>query len=259
MATNMAENIKQIFTFRWKPSRDLLAVGISWLLVVGALYTATVLVGEGVWGGFAYFLLYAVLCATLFGVGLPLYWTVIKRRRPVADLGITTHRLVPSLVLQAVFSVLLYAVTLAKVRLPPVEEVIPLVALALTIGFSRQFSGAAGSLLWDDTCYPDQFRAVCPVPYWLSMPMNEIGFLFFIGILFAVVFLLTRNIFILWPVFQPMGQLVTLIRDELSLPVLAALGFVEVLVVMFVLVYLAQRAYKKYLKSIEPSGERTNP
>lgn len=73
-------------------------------------------------------------------------------------------------------------------------------------------------------------------------------FLFFIGIMFAVVFRLTKSVFILWPVFQPMGQLVTLIKDKLQLPHLAALGFFEVLIVMIVLVWLAERYLKKHCK-----------
>jgi hypothetical protein len=68
-----------------------------------------------------------------------------------------------------------------------------------------------------------------------------------LGIMFAVTFRLTKNILVLWPIFQPMGQLVTLVRDQLTLPPLAALGFVEVLIVMFVLVWLANRYYRKHL------------
>jgi hypothetical protein len=100
---NITANLKQVFVFRWNPGKDLLAVALSWLLVTGALYTATVVVGSTVWGGIAYFLLYAVLCAAVFGVGIPLYWTVVKRKRPIDDLGITTRRLIPSLLLQVVF------------------------------------------------------------------------------------------------------------------------------------------------------------
>ena len=37
--------IKEIFTFRWKPNKDLAAIAVSWLLVVGCLYTATMIVG----------------------------------------------------------------------------------------------------------------------------------------------------------------------------------------------------------------------
>ena len=79
-----------------------------------------------------------------------------------------------------------------------------------------------------------------------AMPSSEMVFLFFIGIMFAVVFRLTKNVFILWPVFQPMGQLVTLIKDKLTLPFLSALGFAEVLILMLVLVWLAARYQRKH-------------
>ena len=78
-----------------------------------------------------------------------------------------------------------------------------------------------------------------------GMDLGEMVFLFFIGIMFAVVFLITRSVLILWPVFQPMGQLVTLIQDRLTLPFLATVGFVEVLVVMVVAAYFAGRYQRR--------------
>jgi hypothetical protein len=51
----------------------------------------------------------------------------------------------------------------------------------------------------------------------------------------------------LWPLFQPFGQLVTLVKDQLSLPLVAALGFLEVLALMLVLVWLAARYYQKHV------------
>ena len=56
-----------------------------------------------------------------------------------------------------------------------------------------------------------------------GMPLSEMVFLFFVGMLFAIVFRLTKNIFVLWPLFQPLGQLITLVNDGLKLPLLAAL------------------------------------
>ena len=82
------------------------------------------------------------------------------------------------------------------------------------------------------------------------MSANEMVFLFFIGIMYSIAFWLTKNILILWPIFQPMGQLVTLINDRLVLPPLAALGFIEALIVMFVLVWLANRYAKKHGESV---------
>jgi ABC-type thiamin/hydroxymethylpyrimidine transport system permease subunit len=52
------------------------------------------------------------------------------------------------------------------------------------------------------------------------MDLSEMVILFFIGIMFAVVFLITRSVLILWPVFQPMGWLLMLVEDRLTLPFL---------------------------------------
>jgi hypothetical protein len=89
--TMFIENVKKIFVFRWQPGRDLSAVLISWILVVSALYSATVIVGTEVWGGMGYFFLYAVFGAGFFGVGFPIYWTVVVRKKPLSELGISTH------------------------------------------------------------------------------------------------------------------------------------------------------------------------
>ena len=53
-----------------------------------------------------------------------------------------------------------------------------------------------------------------------GMDLSEMVILFFIGIMFAVVFVITRSVLILWPVFQPMGQLLMLVEDRLTLPFL---------------------------------------
>jgi membrane protease YdiL (CAAX protease family) len=252
MITSTKHTAKQIFTFRWKPNLDLAVVAISWLLVVGALYTATVILGPELGGGIPYFLLYAVLGATLFGVGIPLYWMVVVRQRPLADLGITTRWLGLSILLQLAFAGLQYMGTLAQAQLPPLEQLVPLIALALTIGFFEALFWRGWLLLRMEESFGiipavllgSLLYALYHIGY--AMPLDEIVFLFFVGVMFAVVFRLTKSVFILWPAFQPMGQLVTLIGDGLTLPLISALGFVEALVVMLVLVWLAARYYKKH-------------
>jgi membrane protease YdiL (CAAX protease family) len=257
--TTTTTTLKQVFSIHWNPNKDLGVVALSWFLVVGALYTATVIVGTTAWGGMAYFLLYAVLGATLFGVGIPLYWTTVIRRRPIAELGITTRWLGISIALQLVLAGLQYIGTLAKAQLLSFDEFLPLLTLALAIGFFEavfwrgwvltrleEAFGMIPAILLGSALY-----AAYHIGY--GMPASEMIFLFFIGVMFAVVFRLTKNIFILWPVFQPMGQLITLIKDKLSLPLLASLGFVEVLILMLVLVWLAARYQKKH-----PKPENTN-
>ena len=165
---------------------------------------------------------------------------------------IETSGLGLSPVLQPVFAALQFMGTLAKAQLPSFEEFLPLSALVLCIGFFEAFFwrgwvlmrleesfGMIPAILLGSALY-----AAYHIGY--RMPSSEMIFLFFIGIMFAVAFRLTKKIFILYPVFQPMGQLVTLIEDGLKLPLLASLGFAEVLIVMFVLVWLGNRYAKKH-------------
>jgi membrane protease YdiL (CAAX protease family) len=233
--------------FRWRPGPDLVAVAVSWLLVVGALYTATVVIGTELFGGMAYFALYAVLGATVFGVGLPVYWMTVVRRRPLHDLGLTTQRLGISLALQLVFAAFLYLGAFTGIELPAGEQLVPLVALALAIGFFEALFWRG----WVQLRLEESFGIIPGVvlgslvyaAYHIGygMTTDEMLFLFWIGVMYATVFRLTKSVFILWPIFQPMGQLVTLVREGLSLPILAALGFIEVLAVMGALLWVASR------------------
>jgi len=254
MATK--EILRTIITVRFNPGRDLLAVIVSWFLVTGALYTATFIVGSDAAGGMLYFLLDAVVTATLFGVGVPLYWTVVVRKRPLSDLGITTRLLGISLVIQVILAGVQYYAALRDTAFPPTSELLPLIALALAIGFFEalfwrgwvqlrleEAFGLIPALLLGSALY-----ALYHIGY--GMSVSEMGFLFFIGLMFAIVFRLTKNIFILWPLFQPMGQLITLMNENLPLPPIAALGFFEVLILMFVMVWLAGRYYKKQQRMI---------
>jgi len=250
--TTMTSTLRQVFTLRWKPGKDLAVVALSWILVVASLYTATVIVGDKVWGGMAYFTLYAVVGATLFGIGLPLYWMTVVQKRPLSDLGITTRGLGLSIILQLIFSALQFSGTLAKTQMPSFATVLPLVALALCIGFFEAIFWRGWVLLRLEESFGmipailigSALYAAYHIGY--GMPSSEMFFLFFIGIMFAVVFRLTKNIFILWPLFQPMGQLITLIKDGLTLPVAASLGFIDALALMFVLIWLAAKYYKKH-------------
>lgn len=259
---SVASSIKQVFVFRWRPNRDLLAVAVSWLLVTGSLYVATAVVGSTVGGGMPYFFLYGVLAATVFGVGIPLYWTVVVRRRPLADLGLTTRLLGLSLLLQMIFAVLQYIPTLGRTQLPPLAQLLPLAALALAIGFFEAVFWRGWVLLRLEDAFgvipAILLGALLYAAYHIGygMPLGEIGFLFIIGIMFAVAFRLTRSVFILWPLFQPMGQLVTLTRDGLSLPIMATLGFGEVLALMTLFIWLAARYHRKHA---ETSQDRPAP
>jgi hypothetical protein len=241
----------ELSTLRWRPGKDVLVVLVSWVLVTASLYTATMVVGSAVGGGMPYFFIYAGLTATIFGIGLPLLWVVVVRKRPLKDLGITRERLGWSLGLQLLLAALVLPGGFSGLSMPAWEELIPLIGLALAIGFFEAIFWRGWVLMRLEEAFGfipalvvgSALYAAYHIGY--GMPLSEMVFLFFIGIMYAAAFRLTGSIFILWPVFQPFGQLITLVKEGLPLPLIAALGFLEALILMWVLVWLAGKYWKK--------------
>lgn len=259
MRTSISNVVKEVFTFRWKPDLDLAVVVLSWILVVGSLSMATFVIGQKVWGGMGYFISYALVGATLFGIGIPLFWTVVIRHRPITDLGLTLKYWKVSLVVQIILTLLVNVPRLFQLERLTFSQAFPLIWMALAIGFFEAVFwrgwvqlrlensfGIIPSILLAAVLY-----AIYHIGY--GMPMSEMVFLFFIGLMFAIVFRATKSVLILWPFFQPGGQLITLISDKLSLPFLAFMGFVDALALMFLLVWLVNKRYKK--QTNKPTSE----
>jgi membrane protease YdiL (CAAX protease family) len=244
-------NLKKLFEFRFRPTADLWMVGLTWLLVVASLSVATYIATPA--RGGLYFIFYALIGATLCGVGLPVWWMVWRRGRSVADLGVTKRLLGLSLLLQLVFAAVQYYMTLSRVDVPDLSALWPLLALALTIGFFEalfwrgwvQLRLEESFGLIPGVVLGSALYALYHIGY--GMKWEEIGFLFIIGLVYASIFRLTKSVFILWPLLQPMGQLTTLLNDGLSLPPLAVLGFLEALVVMILIVFFVPRLYRRRL------------
>jgi uncharacterized protein len=251
MSENFTETMKNIVAVRWQANKELIGIGLSWVLVVVTLYTATFIVGSNVGGGMLYFGLYAVLGATIFGIGIPLYWTIAIRKRPISDLGLAWKSLGVSIILQLVFAALQFAGAYRGLQIPAFDNLLPLIALALTIGLFEAIFWRGWVLLRREDCFGiipaillgSILYSLYHIGY--GMPAGEMAFLFFIGVMYAVAFRITKSVFILWPVFQPMGQLVTLIKDGLSLPLIASLGFFEALILMGFVIWFANKRSKK--------------
>lgn len=249
LKSKASNTIRQILKFKWNPNIDLVIVALSWVLVVGSLSIATYIITPE--RGGLYFVFYGVIGALIFGVALPLFWMVIIRKRPISELGITAKWWIPSIILQVIFATIQYFQTLHKVNLPDFKEYAPLIILALSIGFFEAFFWRGWVLLRLEKAFGiipaiiagSLLYSAYHIGY--GMDFSEMRFLFFIGIMFAIVFRLTKNILILWPFFQPMGQLVTLIRDKLELPLISMVGFGEILIAMFIIIWLANKYYKK--------------
>ena len=220
----------------WRPDRDTLVALISYGLVVAGLYVAFhIFTTDAV---AANFITFGPITLAVLGVALPVLYTVLVRRRSLADLGLTTRHLLPSLVLGLLLGWDTYRNTLATMGTVWTSEAVPLVVMALAVGlfeaiffrgwlqlrFEEAFGAVPGVVL-GALCY-----SLYHVGY--GMDWSEMLFLFGLGLVFAAVFRLTRNVAVLWPFYTPIGGLYTNLTDGLAMPFEATYGFLLTLGLM---------------------------
>ncbi|MHB0870275.1 MAG: CPBP family glutamic-type intramembrane protease [Chloroflexota bacterium] len=248
---NMAlarETQRTILEVRSQPTRETAFALGSYLLVVAALVTAfQIFTTQQV---AANFITFGPVTLAGLGVALPVLYTVLVRRRPLADLGLTTRYLLPSLALGLLLGLDSYRNTLGTMSLTWSLDVVPVAAMALAVGlfeaiFFRgwlqlRFEAAFGLL-------PGLVLAAMAYSLYhmgYGMATDEMLFLFALGLLFGAVFRLTRNVFVLWPFYTPVGGLYTTFSDGLSMPFEATYGFLLTLGLMAAVLAVGARGHQ---------------
>lgn len=230
---------------RWQPGRDTLIAALSYVLVVIALTIAFQVFTTARVA--ANFITYGPVALALLGIGVPVFYTALVRERPLADVGITTRHLLPSLALGLLLGYDTYRNTLATLDVTWGRSLLPLVVMSLAVGlfeavffrgwlqlrFEEAF-GVVPGLLLGALCY-----SVYHVGY--GMEGQELVMLFFLGLTFGAMFRLTGSIFVLWPFYTPVGGLYTNLSEGLTMPFEATYGFVLTIVLMIVLAAVALR------------------
>ena len=69
-------------------------------------------------------------------------------------------------------------------------------------------------------------------------------FLFGLGLVFGAVFRVTKNVFVLWPFYTPIGGLYTNVREGLEMPFEATYGFLLTIGIMAVIIILTAARQK---------------
>jgi uncharacterized protein len=235
--------------FRWTPEQDTWIAALSYVAVVVALAVAfQVLTLAKV---AAHFVMYGVVALAGLGVAFPALYTVLVRKRPLLDIGLTFGLVAPSLLLGALLGLDTYRNTVATLDITWSSSLVPLMAMTLAVGlfeavffrgwlqlrFEDAFGTVAGLIL-SALCY-----SLYHVGY--GMGAGEMLFLFGYGLVFGAVFRLTSNVFVLWPFYTPVGSLYSNIKNGLELPFEATYGFVLVLVLITAATVAATMIYRK--------------
>lgn len=242
---------------RWQPGNDTLAAVISYLVVVAGLYTAfQIFTTDRV---AANFITFGPVTLAGFGVAVPVLYTLLVRRRPVSDLGLTLDRLLPSLLVSALLGLDTYRNTIAALNVAWTREIIPLVAMTSVVGlfeaiffrgwlqlrFEKAFGPVPGLIL-SALCY-----SVYHVGY--GMEGGEMLFLFGLGLTFGAVFRLTKSVAVLWPLYTPIGGLYTNLSEGLAMPFEATYGFLLTFGMMAGLVALAASRHGRLSSELRPA------
>jgi membrane protease YdiL (CAAX protease family) len=240
--------------------RDIRAVLLLYIGVVAALYLAFEVFTVGRTLGL--FLCYAT--GLILGVVGPVIYTVWMRRRPLADLGLTTKNWREAVGLGLVLGAIQYLLTLYGYRLPALVDWVPLLTMSLMVGlfeaiFFRGFIQTRLSASFDPipgVVGAAALYALYHVGY--GMRAHEMMFLFALGLVYGIAYACVKNVLVLWPVLIPIGSFYNNLQSGgIDLPWAAIAGFVDVMAIMFAVMWLARRRERRAAR--QPLKESPTP
>jgi membrane protease YdiL (CAAX protease family) len=240
--------LRPAFTYRATDGRDLFVIGVLYIAVVGLFRLAfTVFTTDNI-----LWLFLSFAFGLIIGVVGPIVYQVWMRGRDLRSLGLGFHHLRATLTLGLVFAAIQFTSTLWGYDLPAAVDWVPLLVMSLVVGlfeavFFRGFiqsrleasfgviPAVGGAAL---------LYALYHVGY--GMGADEMWFLFGLGVVYAIVYRLTTNLLVLWPLLTPLGAFFNNIQTgDIELPWESILGFADVAIVMAVAVWLAHRHIRK--------------
>jgi len=242
--------------FKFQPTKEIWVVLLSWVMVVFAFFAAfQVFTTERV---AANYITFGIIGITLCGVMIPAVWNTLVMKRSLAAIGITRRNLFISILLGTAIAIAQYVLTLKTIELPVFSELLPLAAMAVAVGFyenifyrgwvqlrMEKYFGIVPSIALSAIIY-----SLYHIGY--GMATEEMVILFVIGIVYAAIFRVTSNIFILFPLLTPSGGLFSSIQNGLRIPFEATYGFVNVVVLIIVGLMMINSLTKKKSVSILP-------
>jgi hypothetical protein len=237
--------LREFLEFRFKPSKDLAVLILSYFAVIGTLYTAFQIVTTS--NIALNFILYGPFTLMFLGIFVPVLYNSYIQKRPFSATGITKKYWVQSLIIGIAMGIITYQGTLATITPPPLSQLFPLVLMALTVGlFEAVFFRGWIQLILERSFGAIPAVLIAPAFYSLyhigyGMTLGEMWFLYILGISFAVAFRVTKNILVLWPFYTWIGGLYTNISEGLIIPFEASYGFINILVWTIVILAVIYR------------------
>jgi hypothetical protein len=257
--TAITAQLRRTEWFRSRPDwSDLVAIAAIYIATVATFRFAFAVVGEE--NGISLFLVFGVAGLLLCGVTAPALYMTLVRGRPIAELGVGTHHLRASILLGIAFGIV-QSTSLWGYDFPASVDWVPLLVMSLAVGLFEAilFRGfiqnrlEASFGLLPSIVGAAALYSLYHVGY--EMAGSELLFLLTLGVVYATIFRLTRNILIIWPLVTPIGAFYNRLDSgemEGLLPWLSIFGFFEVLAAMAAVLFFAERWRRRRGHSATP-------
>ncbi|MFX0548554.1 type II CAAX prenyl endopeptidase Rce1 family protein [Hathewaya histolytica] len=151
-----------------------------------------------------------ILMILTIGFGFVLYYVLIKKRGKLSDIEITQKKLLPSLILNVIFGICLLFMFMSKSTRRIIINYSTFCAIVyIFVAGIFEMVFIYGFL----RCYFEKAFGIIPSIFLTSIfySLHHVGFqpefmkLFLVGVMYASVIYITRNIFIIFPVFWGVG------------------------------------------------------
>jgi len=206
--------LRNIFQFRWQPTKDTTIASILGFLVIATSIGLLPFSFDTIAGKIGFYVLRDFIMIFVLGIAFPLYYVLIIKREDLSEFGITKRKWLVSLIVGIILAILLlfqfiseFGATGQKILLSS-RAIGPIFYLIVIGGifevlffwaFLRQrFENAFGII-------PGIILATLFYTFHHAGFQPEFLKLFFVGIIFASVFRITRNVLIIYPFFWAVG------------------------------------------------------
>jgi membrane protease YdiL (CAAX protease family) len=248
--------------FGGEPDRqDLIVITVLYLTVVALFRLAF----EGFGTDRVPGLFVSFATGLILGVGGPVVYMVWHRGRSLRDLGIGGHNLRATAALATSLAAIQFSLTLWAYDLPEPVDWVPLLVMSFVVGaFEAVFFRGFIQGRIEASFGTAKGMVVAALLYSLyhvgfGMGAGEMGFLFGLGLLYAIAYRLTENVLVLWPLLTPLGAFYNnLEAGDIELPWASIAGFVDVAIVMAVVIGLAHRHERRRARAAASTRGRSS-
>jgi membrane protease YdiL (CAAX protease family) len=199
----------------------------------------------------------------LLGVAGPIFYQVWMRGRDLTSLGLGLHRLRETTLVGMVLALVQFVVVFRGFELPDPVDWVPLLVMSIVVGFFEAvfFRGFIQNRLEASFgTVPAVVGAALLYSLYhvgYGMALEEMWFLLGLGVVYAIVFRLTRNVLVLWPLLTPVGAFFNNVTaGDIELPWASIAGFADVGALMGLAVWLAHRHIRKRSVAGAPDWDR---